>query len=498
MALGICWGVKVRGSARLRCGESVDDPRVVDEVNRLINEFISRVEKHKATLLSDSATPFDHDINALSDWLSIIAVGNGDDAIAMLRNTEREASEKILRLAEEARERWLKTYKPELEDLINRLQVGEAKIIISGDPLNKDKSFMAHLYTENLAIEITRVAKAGSITINISLTGLEGVNVAVPKLLDDNTLEAMQYGLLMTDGAINKKGYPTMSTNQLWQAIIFPLMFPNKAYINITSVSINNSNVNITWQLKANDYKNKYKSKTIIAKKINKLNNEKFLQFLLLAILGDGTIDIKKKRIKLNIGISKHKMWAYINERIKSLGFKKNYSRYLITYTVTFSKAVNLAREMLGNQLIRILIDDLSKLFNAEKLKRLITISNMEIKSLGRSSIEIIDGIKMSIQLKEYGNIELRIERKNYEDAKRIQELLKSAGCDAKLANYGKFFRVFISMETIREHKELAAKVCEILRRMHKNAIDEGNTERAWRIARAITKLSCHNPAQGL
>ncbi|ADY00370.1 hypothetical protein VMUT_0154 [Vulcanisaeta moutnovskia 768-28] len=55
MALGICWGVKVRGSARLRCGESVDDLRVVDEVNRLINEFISRVEKHKATLLSDSA-----------------------------------------------------------------------------------------------------------------------------------------------------------------------------------------------------------------------------------------------------------------------------------------------------------------------------------------------------------------------------------------------------------------------------------------------------------
>lgn len=55
-------GVEVNGSNRLECGESVDDPRVIKETMRLINEFLSRVERHKSVLLSDSATPFDEPI----------------------------------------------------------------------------------------------------------------------------------------------------------------------------------------------------------------------------------------------------------------------------------------------------------------------------------------------------------------------------------------------------------------------------------------------------
>lgn len=60
----ICWGgVRVRGgSRRLKCGEEANDPRVVEEAMRLINEFMNRVERHKGVLLSDSATPFDESI----------------------------------------------------------------------------------------------------------------------------------------------------------------------------------------------------------------------------------------------------------------------------------------------------------------------------------------------------------------------------------------------------------------------------------------------------
>ncbi|WP_243668308.1 hypothetical protein [Vulcanisaeta sp. JCM 16161] len=54
--LRICWGVRVKGSKRLRCGEEVKDPRIIDEVMRLISEFMNRVERHRDILLSELAT----------------------------------------------------------------------------------------------------------------------------------------------------------------------------------------------------------------------------------------------------------------------------------------------------------------------------------------------------------------------------------------------------------------------------------------------------------
>ncbi len=72
--LKVCWGgVKVEGGKRLECGEPVDDPRTIEEVNRLINEFMGgRVERHKDVLLSESTTPFDKAINELSNWLALM------------------------------------------------------------------------------------------------------------------------------------------------------------------------------------------------------------------------------------------------------------------------------------------------------------------------------------------------------------------------------------------------------------------------------------------
>ncbi len=78
---------------------------------------------------------------------------------------------------------------------------------------------------EHLTIIVNRVAKSGSITITITLTGLGGMYVIAPKLFSDEFLKPMQYGLILTDGAIRKEGYPMMGTNQLWQAITWPLIW---------------------------------------------------------------------------------------------------------------------------------------------------------------------------------------------------------------------------------------------------------------------------------
>ncbi|WP_243678423.1 hypothetical protein [Vulcanisaeta distributa] len=127
---GSAGGVKARGFNRLKCGEEVNDSKVIDEVNRLINEFLNRVERHKSILLSDSATPFDETIKALSSWLQEIKakVEEGcDKKVIMLRKVMLEIGEKMLRLAKQARERWFKVYKQELEELIEKLRNGRAR-----------------------------------------------------------------------------------------------------------------------------------------------------------------------------------------------------------------------------------------------------------------------------------------------------------------------------------------------------------------------------------
>ncbi len=120
-----------------------------------------------------------------------------------------------------------------LEELIEKLRSNGARVVISGEPLDKDKSFMAHLYTKHLAIVVNRVAKVESLTIQISFTGLKGIHVVVPKLFSGNRLRAMQCGLLLTDGSIDKKGYPEMGTHQLWQAIAWLIAWPGKNSVRI-------------------------------------------------------------------------------------------------------------------------------------------------------------------------------------------------------------------------------------------------------------------------
>ncbi|WP_243671718.1 hypothetical protein [Vulcanisaeta sp. JCM 16161] len=386
MALGICWGRRVSGSRRLECVEEVDDPRVVEETMRLINEFMIRVERHRAVLLSESATPFDNAINALGNWLQRVKakIGEGnDEGIANLRRAMLDIGKEMLRLLKRARERWLSTYRQELEELINKLRSGGTKIIISGEPFDKDKSFTARLYTDGLAIEMARVAGSGSITMQISLTGLRGINVVVPKLFSGNRLRAMQCGLLLTDGSIDEEGYPKMGTTQLWQAIAWLTAWPGKNRMRISGLGINDGDVGVTWQLRATDHRGVFKSKSDVAEEAGRLGDEEFPTFTLYAVLGDGDVNIKKKRVGLTMGKSKLGLWRNAIKRLEGLGFRLGSDNgYAVAYTVWTSKAVELARKMLGDKTVKALIEDLAQLPDAEKPRRLMALAGMEPKHL--------------------------------------------------------------------------------------------------------------------
>ncbi len=492
MALRICWGIRARGSRRLKCGEPVDDPRVVKETMKLINEFMNRVERHKAPLLGDSTTPFDGSIRALSDWLSRIAVGNGDDVIAMLRSAEREVGKEMLKLLNQAREEWLRTYKPELEELIEKLRKEEATIIISGEPLNKDKSFMVHLYAEHITININKIAKSEGIIIKIILTGLKGTNIVVPKLFSNTKLRAAQDGVLITDGTIDEDGYPAMGTNQLWQTIIFPLIWPGNTRVAIQGLSLNND-LKIIWYLRAVDHKNEFNSKIDSAKQVLEFNDEEFLLFLLFAVLCDGDINIKHKRIRLFVSKIKYGLWSDIIKKLMSLKFKEDdiNNENVKTYTIKASRAIALTRKMLDDLAIKAMIEDLAQLPDAKKLRQLIELANMNIKPLGRFLIDVIYGIKISVEVNNKGYVILRVGRKRLEDAETIQKRLKGAGYDAKLRKRYNRFEIHITQREIKRHPELVSRVCEVLRRMLEEAVNESKERRVKVIVKAIRKLSC-------
>ncbi|WP_243680932.1 hypothetical protein [Vulcanisaeta souniana] len=123
-----------------------------------------------------------------------------------------------------------------------------------------------------------------------------------------------------------------------------------------------------------------------------------------------------------------------IIERIKNLGFKDHNNRNTKEYMIHSSKAVELARKWLSNALIRAMIEDLSSLPDAEKLRRLVALASAKVKPRGgRSSVEVA-GVRMNVRV---GNnrVELVIMRSRLEDAETILKKLKNAAITPSYPN---------------------------------------------------------------
>ncbi|WP_243670869.1 hypothetical protein [Vulcanisaeta sp. JCM 16161] len=188
------------------------------------------------------------------------------------------------------------------------------------------------------------------------------------------------------------------------------------------------------WHLMALDHKGVFKDKSEVVEVASGLSDEEFPMFVLYAILGDGDVNIKKKRIRLIMGHSKLELWNNIIERLKNLGFRIDSDyEHAVVYIVKSSKAIELAKKMLGDSAIKTLVKDLVQLPDAEKPRRLIELSGMEPRPLGRSSIEVA-GVSMNVHVNNNGTVELRTWRKDYGEAKAVQEMLRDAGYDAGLS----------------------------------------------------------------
>ncbi|WP_054843041.1 hypothetical protein [Vulcanisaeta distributa] len=124
-------------------------------------------------------------------------------------------------------------------------------------------------------------------------------------------------------------------------------------------------------------------------------------------------------------------------ERLRNLGFRERDGKHEVMYEVTSSRAAELARRMLSDALIKALVEDLGSLPDAEKLRNLITLANMRVKPLSRSSIEVV-GMRIHVHVYQSGFVELRVVRNDYDDAVEVLTRLKNAGYEeAKLSKRG-------------------------------------------------------------
>ncbi|MGC8607309.1 MAG: hypothetical protein ACP5GZ_04475 [Vulcanisaeta sp.] len=184
-------------------------------------------------------------------------------------------------------------------------------------------------------------------------------------------------------------------------------------------------------------------------------------------------MDIEERMVRLIMGKSKLELWGGIIERLEGLGFRRVDGGYAIRYVVRSSKAVELAKRMLGDLVIKALIEDLAQLPDAEKLRRLNELMNMRVKPRGGSMVEVA-GVRMNVHVNNNGTVELRAWLRDYGDAVRILEVLEDAGYETGLRLDGGDFEIYVGMYEIEKDKELTAKVCEALKRMHEETVSKG------------------------
>ena len=200
----ICWGV--RRGRRLVCKEPVTDEAIIEEVKRLIEELKGRIERHKDKL--ESAAFIDELIGLLERWL-----GKHENEKGRKIKEARRLARKMIELLRKFRERWIEVYWRQLLELMELLEKNAIDVIVTGEN-NNDKSLTIRLYNKDVAVEVDKVAKSGNITINLTLSELEGDDVKVLNTFNDKkVMEPLQRGWELTDGGVIND-HPAMNTAQ--------------------------------------------------------------------------------------------------------------------------------------------------------------------------------------------------------------------------------------------------------------------------------------------
>ena len=361
----------------------------------------------------------------------------------------------------------------EVRKLIEDLMSGGTEVIIRGEGVAG-----VSVHHGRITLDVNRTSN-NSITIHLMSKGLKGVMIRAPDIFVktmskeeyakfvNEIFMALKEGLEETDGTV-EGGKAAMGTAQIWQAIIWALLYPGVSRVRINAVNVNENNVSILWHLKSRCH-DSLKGK--ILNDAEKLGEKGILAFMLTAIFGDGCARIAKTNGRYNTAVISMAMsneafnaWEPLLERLREMGFKWAKPKTGKAIEVPFygSNAINLARAMISvlPPILRDILDALS----FEKWLNLRRIAEMEVKwRRGEMSVDIV-GYRFTVSVQKKVMLERKV--KDDVEAKKVIETLRAMYGDEFTVNIhknSKYRLVVIPMYVFERYDDIKAQVIEVL-----------------------------------
>ncbi|WP_460172906.1 hypothetical protein [Vulcanisaeta sp. JCM 14467] len=299
------------------------------------------------------------------------------------------------------------------------------------------------------------------------------------------------------DGFV-KDGYAAMNTTQVWQAIVWSLLYPGEDYVHVKAVNVNEGGLTITWRLRTNHDPLKGR----VLNDVEKLGEEELLAFTFTAVLGDGYADVEELKINgrvydeavIAIAMSgeKFKRWEPLLEKLKGMGFNWGsvpINNSVINVRFYSGNAINLARAMI-NVLPPILKDILDAL-GFDKWVRIKRIAEMEVK-FRRGEMRItVTGYGFTVHVQK-GTVELEHWMKSDVEVDEVIKALKAVygnGLQARVntRKSGKYRVVTIPMHVFERYEDIKAQVVKVLCRKLERVKDERKKQIITKHLRRLT-----------
>ena len=459
------------------CDGEADNSGVVDNAVDLLAETLRRLLRWRVW-----------NMWWIEEWMDEWLIARDNLEIRLRSKYSKEVVNDLLRLVNEFieynerfREYW-QDKGNEVKKLVNNLIHGDAEVII----WENEKGISVHY--EHITLNAHRTKT--SVVVQLTFKGLKGMTINVPNVFRktmgkreyvkfvNEMYKALKGGLEKTDG-FTDKSKASMVTAQIWQVIVWSLLYPGKTSILTAAVDVNKESVAIQWRMRASHESVKGSS----LNDADKLNMEGLLAFMFAAVLGDGSADITKSIINgyaydvpvITITMKDFDVWRPILNKLWDMGFKWNKSNTNGTTNVRFvsSNAINLARAMIS--VLPPILRDVLDALGFEKWLRIRRIAEMEVKwRRGEMSVDIA-GFKFTVVIHE-GTVELV--RPVITEVEKVINVLRAVYGDefvkyVRINKSGKRLAVKIPMYVFERYDDIKAQVIEVLRRKLEKAKDE-------------------------
>ena len=402
----------------------------------------------------------------------------------------------------------------EVKRLVDDLLNGRSEVIV----WEGEKG--VSVYREYITLEAHRTRNG--IVVQLVLNELEGITIEAPDIFKkvmsereygkfvNEVLEVLKGGFEEADGTI-EGGKAAMGTTQIWQVVVWALLYPGGNYVRVNVINVNEGGVTITWHLRTNHDPLKGK----ILNDTDKLSEKELLAFMLGAILGDGWADVIKLKIngrvydeaviKITMSSERLDAWKSLLDKLREMGFNwRPVPANDDAVDVRFygSNAINLSRAMMA--VLPPILRDLMDGLGFEKWNNLRRIAEMEVR-WQRGEVQItIANIKFTVVVRK-GTVVLEHKAKNDAEVDEVINALRAVyGVELQVNVYrsGEYRVVTIPMCAFERYEDIKSQVIEVLHRKLEKTKDEKKrqiiTKHLKRLTPTKETATAKRPDQGI